>query len=442
MIRVQAKPIAALGHSSIMKLSLGWAILSAGFALLVAAGAAQPAKTAIIVHSEPIHAGRIDPKLFGNFIELLDDVVPGMWAELLNDRSFEGVTPAANWSYYDGSFDICDRTWDTNTTWTLDIGNAFNGVRCARLQAGPKPASLTQSGLGVKKGMTYSFLGFLRADPGVKAMIRLKFLLPTGQWMTLASVKLPAMSPQWQKFAAKMTCEGKTDQAVFELSAEGAGKLWADELSLVPEDNMRGWRREVVEVIKEVRPAIIRWGGSSVDPGHYRWKNGIGDRDLRSPWLNENWGRRDPNDVGIDEFCQFCELTEVEPLVCISFADGARSAADLVEYCNGATTTPWGAKRAANGHPAPYRVKYWQVGNEINGNDPAYLRQIADFIAAMKQADPTVQMMTSFPTQNLFDRVGRELAFVCPHHYTTDLAECARDFDRIAGMTPGCDGGR
>jgi hypothetical protein len=60
----------------------------------------------------------------------------------------------------------------------------------------------------------------------------------------------------------------------------------------------------------------------------------------------------------------------------------------------------------------------------------------------MKQADPTVQMMTSFPTQNLFDRVGRELAFVCPHHYTTDLAECARDFDRIAGMTPGCDGGR
>ena len=82
----------------------------------------------------------------------------------------------------------------------------------------------------------------------------------------------------------------------------------------MPKDNLNGWRPDVVEAVKEVRPAVIRWGGSSVDPGHYRWKNGIGDRDLRVPWRNENWGRIDPNDVGLDEFCQFCELTGVEPL--------------------------------------------------------------------------------------------------------------------------------
>jgi alpha-N-arabinofuranosidase len=424
-----------------MKPLVAVTLLSAGLALPTGWAAAQSAKVSTIVHSQPLHSGRIDPKIFGNFIELLDDVVPGMWAELLNDRSFEGVVPPVNWCYYDGSPDICDRAWGTNSTWAYDTSNAFNGRRRARLTPSTQPATLTQSGLGTSKGMTYFFSGYLRADAGVKASVRLKFLLPSGDWATLASAELPTPSTQWQKYTAKLVSNGQTDRAVFELLAEGSGSLWADKLSLMPEDNQRGWRRDVVEVIKEVRPAVIRWGGSSVDPGHYLWKNGIGDRDLRTPWLNENWGRIDPNDVGIDEFCQFCELTGVDPLVCISFADGPQSAADQVEYCNGGPSTTWGAKRAANGHPAPYHVKYWQVGNEISGNDPQYLSQIAGFIAAMKKSDPSVSLMTSFPTQRLLDTIGKDIAFVCPHHYTTDLGECERDFDRISQMidhTAGC----
>jgi alpha-L-arabinofuranosidase len=402
---------------------------------------AQPASVETIIHAQPLHSGRIDRKLFGNFIELLDDVVPGMWAELLNDRSFEGVIPPANWCYYDGSPDICDRTWDTNGTWRLDTEHPFNGLRTARLTAGASPAELTQSGLRVKKGMTYTFSGHLRADAAVRTTVRLKFLLPTGEWMTLATAPLPAVRPEWQEYSVKLVSNGETGQAVFELRVEGEGHLWADKLSLMPDDNLRGWRRDVVDAIKEVRPSIIRWGGSSVDPGNYRWKKGVGDRDLRIPWRNENWGRIDPNDVGIDEFCQFCELTGSEPLVCLSFSDGPESAADLVEYCNGQPTTKWGAQRAANGHPAPYHVQYWQIGNEINGSDPRYLDQIAGFIAAIKQADAKALVMTSFPTQRLLDRVGKDIAYVCPHHYTTDLDWCDRDFDRIAQMldhTPGC----
>ena len=69
--------------------------------------------------------------------------------------------------------------------------------------------------------------------------------------------------------------------AVFELRAEGQGRLWVNKLSLMPDDNRNGWRADVVEAIKEIRPGILRWGGSTVDPGHYRWKNGIGDRDRR-----------------------------------------------------------------------------------------------------------------------------------------------------------------
>ena len=388
-------------------------------------------------------AARIDPRLFGNFIELLDDVAPGMWAEMLNDRSFEGVRPLANWCYYDGSPDICDREWDKNASWSLDTSGAFNGARCARLAATRgRPPTLTQSGLAAKKGMSYTCSGWFRADdPRLKISATLKAQLPDGEWMTLASAKFPTISSDWKKYSVSLKSSGKTDRAIFELRSEGGGNLWADKLSLMPDNNLRGWRRDVVEAIREVKPGIVRWGGSVCDPGEYRWKNGIGDRDHRTPFPNKVWGRLDPNDVGIDEFCQFCELTGAEALICLSFSDGPESAADLVEYCNGGPETTWGAKRAANGHPSPYRVKYWQVGNEISGDDPAYLQQFPRFAEMMKRKDAGVQLMTSFPGRKLLERNAADIAFICPHHYTPDLEGCDREFNDLARMIEGTPGG-
>lgn len=145
--------------------------------------------------------------------------------------------------------------------------------------------------------------------------------------------------------------------------------------------------------------------------------------------------------MGIDEFCQFCELVGAQPLVCLSFSDGPQSAADLVEYCNGDASTVWSAKRAANGHPAPYHVKYWQIGNEISGDNEDYLGQFAAFVQKMKQADPAAQLLASFPSQKLLDRAGRDIAYIGPHHYTPDLAACDRGFNHLADMlrtTPSC----
>ena len=403
--------------------------------------AAQDSRPSAVIRNEQFPGGRIEPTLFGNFMELLEDVVPGSWAELLNDRSFAGVVPAADWVYYDGALDICDRQWATNATWSYDADNPFNGKRCAKLLSGYVPAALTQSGLAVRKNMEYHFATYLRGDNGLQASVRLKVLLPTGEWSTLASAELPAPSAEWRKCSVKMTANGQTDQAVFELRVAGEGKLWVNKLSLMPGDNKNGWRGDVVEAIKEIRPGILRWGGSAVDPGYYRWKNGIGDRDRREPWPNENWGRIDSNDVGMDEFCQFCELIGAQPLICVSFADGPENAHDQAEYCNGGPETAWGGKRAANGHPAPYHVKYWEIGNEINGDDSGYLRQFPAFIKAIRSADAGTKIMTSYPSRKLLERVGPEVDFVCPHHYTTDLKECEADFNRIAQMidqTPGC----
>jgi alpha-L-arabinofuranosidase len=390
----------------------------------------------IHVSAQPLHGGRVDPKLFGNFMELLEDVVPGMWAEMLNDRAFEGITPGVDWAYYDGSATICDRAWETNATGRYETKDAFKGVRCAELTAkNAHAATIAQSGLAVKKDMTYQMSGYFRADnPKLKVTISLRSRLPDGSWFTLASAKFSQIGATWEGKLLTLKSCGDSDRAVFEIRAEGEGHLWIDTLSLMPANNLGGWRADVVQAIREAKPALIRWGGSVADPGRYHWKEGIGNRDLRTPFLNEVWGRIDSNDVGIDEFCQFCELAGAEPLICVSFADGAQSAADLVQYCNGSTKTKWGAKRAANGHLAPYHVKFWQIGNEISGDNPDYLARIPEFIGAIHKASPTVEILSSFPSKKLLERAGSDLKFVAPHHYTTDFVACERELTELTTL--------
>jgi alpha-L-arabinofuranosidase len=427
----------------VMKTARSALFIAGALAAAVVQCSAEVSNATVTVSSRPLHAGRINPMLFGNFMELLDDLVPSMWAEMLNDRSFEGVIPRANWAYEDGALNMCDREWEKNATWAYDTVHPFNGARGVRLTSTRRqPAVLTQSDLAVKTGAAYVFTGYFRADKPARAVtVMLKARLPKGGWATLASAKLPRFSQDWRKYSVTLVSAGQSGRVVFEVRGEGQGSVWADKLSLLPADNRKGWRPDAIEAIKESRPGVVRWGGSTCDPGEYRWKNGIGDRDARVPFPNRVWGRIDSNDVGLDEFCQFCELVEAQPLVCLSFSDGPQSAGDLVEYCNGDANTVWGAKRAANGHPAPYRVKYWQIGNEISGDDENYLGQFAAFVQKMKQADPGILLLASFPTQKLLDRAGRDIAYVGPHHYTPDLAACESDFNHLSDMirnTPGC----
>ncbi|MFH0761327.1 MAG: alpha-L-arabinofuranosidase C-terminal domain-containing protein [Bacteroidota bacterium] len=384
------------------------------------------------VSDQPLHSGRINPMIYGGFIELLDDLVPGMRAEMLNDRNFEGVEKAAWWCYYTGKPNFCDHEWDRPATWSYDTIAPFNGARSARLNARKsESAVLAQSMLAVKKGMKYLFEGYFKSDaPNLQPTVRLEFLNPDGTRMILGSAKLSRLTNGWTKQKCEIISSGTTDQAVFKLEVRGSGSLWVDKISLMPEDNLKGWRADVTKAIKDARPSVIRWGGSVVDPGGYKWKNGIGNPDLRVPFHNSPWGRIDPNDVGLDEFLQFCELVDAEPLVCISFMDGPESAKDMVNYCNAGPDTGWGMKRANNGHPEPYGVKYWQIGNELG--DEEYITASTAYCRAIKEADPKAKILSSFPTSELLAASGKYLDYVCPHHYSPDLEGHAADFSEIA----------
>jgi alpha-N-arabinofuranosidase len=385
------------------------------------------------VFSSPLHDGRISPMLYGGFVELLNDHVPGMWAEMLGDRGFEGVLPTSTWDYFRGEPDLCDRDWDRGPDWSYDTDRPFNDRQSCRLDVRPdRPARLTQSGLAVRKGMAYPFSGWWRgSSPASRLRVSLKVGLPDGTWMTLAAADIAGPGPEWRKFSGRLASRGTTDRAVFEVEARGAGPVWLDKLSLMPEDNLDGWRRDVVQAMKELGPPILRWGGSTVDPGPYRWAEAIGDRDARPSFVNRVWGRRDTNDVGVEEFVRLCRIVGAEPLVCVSLGDGVENARHLVEYLNGAPASEWGRRRAANGRTEPYRVKYFQVGNEIEA--AGYVKALAEFVRAIHDVDPGALVVSSFPTEEIVAEVGPELAVLAPHYYQPDLEGVDSDLKRIEG---------
>ncbi|HRI81773.1 MAG TPA: alpha-L-arabinofuranosidase C-terminal domain-containing protein [Opitutaceae bacterium] len=141
--------------------------------------------------------------------------------------------------------------------------------------------------------------------------------------------------------------------------------IWVGEDSPIP--NVRGIRSDVVSALREIRMPNIRWpGGCFADA--YHWRNGIGPRSRRPRMRNDTWGQIETNAFGTHEFLDFCAQTGAAPVICGNLGSGTvQEMRDWVEYLNAPTGTVLADERAANGHPEPYGVRYWGVGNESWG---------------------------------------------------------------------------
>lgn len=159
-------------------------------------------------------------------------------------------------------------------------------------------------------------------------------------------------------------------------------------------------REDTLALIRDLRPPLIRYPGGNFASG-YHWEDGIGPWAARPARFDEAWKAPESNQVGTDEFMEFCHQTGAEPFLVVNCGDGTpEEAARWVTYCNDPAGTAQGQRRAANGRPEPYGVKLWGIGNEIWGpwqightDAGMYTRRLREFAAAMKAADPAIELV-------------------------------------------------
>jgi alpha-N-arabinofuranosidase len=401
-------------------------------------GVEQPGagRAAVVITREPLRPGRINPLQYGQFVEYLCNLVPSMWAEKLFDGSFEGLSPYK--VAYIKETDFRERPWypsgaTNRAVHVRDRSTRKSGevsLKIAATQKVPATVAVAQDGIALEQGLGCDFTCYAKQS-GLNGPVRVRL---HHEGTVNASCELEPSS-EWRKYRARLVPSRTDANATLTIEFRGPGTLWLDNASLMPENAIGGWRADVVAAVRALNPGIIRFGGSALDDpnlGQFEWRDTIGDPDLRKPF--RAWGGLQPTGPGLEEFVQFCRLVGAEPLLCVRVSRrSAHDAAEQVEYFNGATDTPMGALRARNGHAEPYRIRFWQVGNERSGAE--YEQRLAEFCQAMQQADPSIELFSSYPTPGVLDRAGRWLNYVCPHHYDcANLAGEEEDLVKVRSM--------
>jgi alpha-N-arabinofuranosidase len=153
-------------------------------------------------------------------------------------------------------------------------------------------------------------------------------------------------------------------------------------------------------LLKELDAPVYRWPGGNFVSG-YDWRDGIGDRDRRPPRKNPAWTGVEHNDVGIHEYMVLMRLIGSEPYITVNSGLGdVAMALEELQYANGAADTKMGKLRAVNGHPEPWGIRFWAIGNEMYGDWQLgymplsdYVKKHTQYAVAMKAMDPSVQVV-------------------------------------------------
>lgn len=162
----------------------------------------------------------------------------------------------------------------------------------------------------------------------------------------------------------------------------------------------QGFRKDVLKAVKNLHVSIIRYPGGNF-ASNYNWKNGIGPKNKRPKRMNLAWGNIESNQFGTDQFMQFCKKVGAQPYITVNMGTGTmKLAQEWVEYCNVKAGPYYASLRKKNGHPKPYNVKYWSLGNEMDGpwqighlNAVDYSKKAMHFAHIMKLTDPNIKLI-------------------------------------------------
>lgn len=346
--------------------------------------------------------GNVDDYLYGANLEHIgQSIYGGIWAEMLRDRKFAGhdymyldaseglhnqhpssgiVVP---WEAVNPNYDVVLFVHDNTTFYT-----GQQSQRISIRQPDTAQHGIQQKGLYLQQSIDYHIRLVLKGQGQAVTV-----MLGDTSWV------IDTVSDDWTTYEATLSPSEANPNGALKITIAD-NTLWVGCASVMPSNNVQGFRADVLEALRDWHPTFLRWpGGNFVSA--YHWQDGIGDRDKRSSYLDPAWQQWESHDMGTDEFMTLCKLVDCDPLLTINMGNGTvDEAAAWVEYCNGSIETEYGALRAKNGHPDPYLLKTWFVGNEQFGNwqvghvdAETYAHKYLNFAQAMREKDDTLTLI-------------------------------------------------
>lgn len=401
----------------------------------------------------------LSPLLFGDNLEHTRDCVnSGLSAQMLKNRKFVGRPDrygcAMGW-YRIGKHASFTLSYDRPFT---RHHKSYHMNRILERQSQmitayhPEITGFGQNAIFVRKDTNYLFRLTAFAFSAMDVDIR----LIGSRGDTLAHQTVTVMGGPFSPYDMILSPSQDDDNARLEITFEGPGTLIIGAVSMMPEETFRGMRLDVIEKMKELGIRLLRWPGGNFS-GEYNWKDGLLDREERSPFQSYLWIETQPHTYGFDfheistdDFIALCREIGAEPFITINPTwSTTGDSADWVEYCNGSVDTPYGALRAQRGNPEPYNVKFWSLGNEFGyghmegTNGPGeYAEAVRKHAEAMLKIDPTLRLCSSgpYPNTDWAEHSAKALKDIAPtvslHHYATypeymDPATVKEDYYRF-----------
>ncbi len=213
-----------------------------------------------------------------------------------------------------------------------------------------------------------------------------------------------------------------------------------------PQADKDGFRKDVLELVKELKVPIIRYPGGNFVSG-YDWEDSVGKKEDRKKRLDLAWRTLETNEFGLNEFAKWAKKANTDIMMAVNLGTrGIREACNLLEYCNINADSYYSNMRRSHGANEPYNIKTWCLGNEMDGpwqigqKTPAeYGRIAAETAKAMKQIDPSIQLVScgssgiGMPTFPEWEAVTLEhtydyVDFVSMHQYYEKDGDDTDDF--------------
>lgn len=349
----------------------------------------------------------IPPTLWGIFFEDINlSADGGLYPELVRNGSFEDGEHPENW----GTISSAPEAGDSRTIDTSRPLNPLNR-RSLRVRIDSSTTLVNEGyyGMGIVAGERYMLRLAARAADGFDGRIIARLVAGSE---VLASGDLQGFGANWREHTLDLRASGTHPRASLQLRLEGRGTLFLDMVSLMPRRTWRasGLRPDLAEAMDALKPSFLRFPGGCWVEGEdlsrmYNWKMTIGDVGVRIP-LDNIWGYRATHGIGYHEYLQMAEDLGAEPLFCINagmshrenaplevMSQWIQDALDAIEYANGPTNSVWGGLRARRGHPAPFHLKYLEIGNENGG--PAYRERWPLFVQAIQARYPEIILIAN-----------------------------------------------